>query len=196
MHAIEVHMQMHQIRHFLALCEECNFTRAAKWSGITQPSLTNAISALERESGGALFQRKQFIVLTALGHAIQPYLRRIAETTAHACEAAQAFRSGDCGDRPAAAGDAESRVHLGLTAGGGSNLSALGVDRPRAGPALWRRGRLKNSTTLAATVRHHAPRQAPLLNIRFSVLPPRPGFEPRSPPPPEDLLSRPLGPGP
>ena len=72
MHAIEVHMQMHQIRHFLALCEECNFTRAAKWSGITQPSLTNAISALERESGGALFQRKQFIVLTALGHAIQP----------------------------------------------------------------------------------------------------------------------------
>ena len=59
MHAIEVHMQMHQIRHFLALCEECNFTRAAKWSGITQPSLTNAISALERESGGALFQRKR-----------------------------------------------------------------------------------------------------------------------------------------
>jgi len=127
-------MQMHQIRYFLALCEECNFTRAAKRSGISQPSLTNAISALERELGGALFQRKPFIALTALGHAIQPYLRRIAETADHACEAAQAFRPGDaagkCRDRRTASGDAESRVHLGLTAGGGSNLSALGVDWP------------------------------------------------------------------
>jgi LysR family transcriptional regulator, hydrogen peroxide-inducible genes activator len=89
--AIGVPMQMHQIRYFLALCEECNFTRAAKRSGISQPSLTNAISALERELGGALFQRKPFIALTALGHAMQPYLRRIAETADHACEAAQAF---------------------------------------------------------------------------------------------------------
>jgi DNA-binding transcriptional LysR family regulator len=89
--AIGVHMQMHQIRYFLALCEECNFTRAAKRSGISQPSLTNAISALERELGGALFQRKPFIALTALGHAMQPYLRRIAETADHAREAAQAF---------------------------------------------------------------------------------------------------------
>jgi len=89
--AIGVHMQMHQIRYFLALCEECNFTRAAKRSGISQPSLTNAISALERELGGSLFQRKPFIALTALGHAMQPYLRRIAETADHACEAAQAF---------------------------------------------------------------------------------------------------------
>jgi LysR family transcriptional regulator, hydrogen peroxide-inducible genes activator len=84
-------MQMHQIRYFLALCEECNFTRAAKRSGISQPSLTNAISALERELGGALFQRKPFIALTALGHAMQPYLRRIAETADHARDAAQAF---------------------------------------------------------------------------------------------------------
>jgi DNA-binding transcriptional LysR family regulator len=51
-------MQMHQIRYFLALCEERNFTRAAKRSGISQPSLTSAISAFERELGGALFHRK------------------------------------------------------------------------------------------------------------------------------------------
>jgi LysR family transcriptional regulator, hydrogen peroxide-inducible genes activator len=84
-------MQMHQIRYFLALCEECNFTRAAKRSGISQPSLTNAISALERELGGALFQRKPSIALTTLGRTMQPYLRRIAETADHAHEAAQAF---------------------------------------------------------------------------------------------------------
>ena len=84
-------MQMHQIRYFLALCEEGNFTRAARRSGVSQPSLTNAIGALERELGGSLFQRRPFIALTALGHAMQPYLRRIAETADHALEAAQTF---------------------------------------------------------------------------------------------------------
>ena len=84
-------MQMHQIRYFLALCEERNFTRAAKRSGVAQPSLTNAILALERELGGRLFQRKPAIALTALGYAVQPYLSRIAQNADHARQAAQAM---------------------------------------------------------------------------------------------------------
>jgi len=84
-------MQMHQIRYFLALCEELSFTRAARRSGVSQPSLTNAIIALERELGGTLFQRKPLIALTALGHAILPYLSRIAQNVDHAREAAQAL---------------------------------------------------------------------------------------------------------
>ena len=82
-------MQMHQIRYFLALCEELSFTRAARRCGVSQPSLTNAIGALERELGGALFRRKPLIALTALGHAMQPYLERIAQNAEHAREAAQ-----------------------------------------------------------------------------------------------------------
>jgi transposase-like protein len=35
-------MEMHQIRYFLALCEERSFTRAGRQCGISQPSLTNA----------------------------------------------------------------------------------------------------------------------------------------------------------
>jgi len=84
-------MQMHQIRYFLALCEELSFTRAAKRSGVSQPSLTNAIGALERELGGTLFQRRPFIALTVLGRAMHPYLYRIAQTADHAREAAQAL---------------------------------------------------------------------------------------------------------
>src|SRR6516164_7928491 len=84
-------MEMQQIRYFLVLCEERSFTRAAKRCGISQPSLTNAIIGLERELGGALFQRKPLIALTALGRAIQPYLDRIAQNAAHAREAAQAL---------------------------------------------------------------------------------------------------------
>ena len=45
-------MELHQIRYFLALCEERSFTRAASGCGISQPSLTNAILRLEQELGG------------------------------------------------------------------------------------------------------------------------------------------------
>jgi LysR family transcriptional regulator, hydrogen peroxide-inducible genes activator len=82
-------MQMQQIRYFLTLCEERNFTRAARRCGVSQPSLTNAMIALERELGGALFQRRPEIALTVLGHAVHPYLQRIAENAEHARDAAQ-----------------------------------------------------------------------------------------------------------
>jgi len=39
-------MEMHQVRYFLALCEELNFTRAAERSNVAQPSLTRAIIAM------------------------------------------------------------------------------------------------------------------------------------------------------
>ena len=71
-------MEMHQIRYFLALCEVRSFTGAARRCCVAQPSLTNAIKALERELGGALFQRKPRVELTALGRAVRPYLREIA----------------------------------------------------------------------------------------------------------------------
>ncbi len=84
-------MQMHQIRYFLALCEERNFTHAAKRSGVSQPSMTNAISALEQELGGTLFQRRPLVALTALGHAMHPYLKSIAQNANHARETARAL---------------------------------------------------------------------------------------------------------
>jgi DNA-binding transcriptional LysR family regulator len=74
-------MQMHQIRYFLALCEERNFTRAARRSDVSQASLISGISALEEELGGPLFRRRPFVTLTTLGHAMLPYLKRIAEST-------------------------------------------------------------------------------------------------------------------
>ena len=88
-------MQMHQIRYFLALCEERNFTRAARRCGVSQPSLTNAISTLEEELGGALFQRsfrrRPLVALTPLGHALHPYLEHVAKNIDHAREVARAF---------------------------------------------------------------------------------------------------------
>src|SRR5439155_20882741 len=82
-------MQMHQIRYFLALCAERNFTRAARRSGVSQPSLTNAIAVLEKELGGALFNRRPAVALTALGNAVFPHFERIGEHAKHAAEVAR-----------------------------------------------------------------------------------------------------------
>jgi DNA-binding transcriptional LysR family regulator len=73
-------MDTNQVRYFLALCEEKNFTRAAERCGIAQPSVSNAIKRLEREFGGDLFHRtKNGAELSPLGVAIHPYLDQIDE---------------------------------------------------------------------------------------------------------------------
>ena len=84
-------VQMQQVHYFLTLCEELSFTRAARRCGISQPSLTSAIGALERELGGALFQRKPSIALTGLGRIVRPYLDEIVRNASHAREIARSF---------------------------------------------------------------------------------------------------------
>jgi LysR family transcriptional regulator, hydrogen peroxide-inducible genes activator len=71
-------MEMAQVRYFLALCEERNFTRAARCCGVAQPSLTKAIKTLETELGGPLFQRRpDGTVLTELGAKVEPFFAAI-----------------------------------------------------------------------------------------------------------------------
>jgi LysR family transcriptional regulator, hydrogen peroxide-inducible genes activator len=69
-------MEMHQVRYFLAVCENLSFTQAARKCHVTQPSLTRAIQLLEKEFGGFLFHRERSrIHLTELGRIVQPYLQ-------------------------------------------------------------------------------------------------------------------------
>jgi DNA-binding transcriptional LysR family regulator len=66
-------VDIRQIRYFVALCRELNFTRAARQCGVSQPSLSNGIKALEREFGGPLFERTP-TALTPLGRCVRPHL--------------------------------------------------------------------------------------------------------------------------
>jgi LysR family transcriptional regulator, hydrogen peroxide-inducible genes activator len=85
-------MKMHQVRYFLALYEQRSFVRAARDCGVSQPSLTNGIKALEREMGGDLFTRRPCISLTPLGSAVRPRLVRIIRDAERALETARIMR--------------------------------------------------------------------------------------------------------
>jgi len=85
-------MEMHQVRYFLTLCEELNFTRAAERCNVAQPALTRAIKQLEEEFGGLLFHRERARThLSELGQAVRPYLDEVRRQSQQAKELATSF---------------------------------------------------------------------------------------------------------
>jgi LysR family hydrogen peroxide-inducible transcriptional activator len=85
-------MEMHQVRYFLAVAEELNFTRAAEKCNVTQPSLTRAVKALEEELGGPLFHRERANThLSELGRMVRPHLQQIFDDSLKAKRLAQDF---------------------------------------------------------------------------------------------------------
>jgi len=70
-------MELRQIKYFLVLCQVGTFTRAAAISGISQPSLSNAIRRLEHELGRPLFDRGSPVRLSPLGEAVKPRFEAI-----------------------------------------------------------------------------------------------------------------------
>jgi DNA-binding transcriptional LysR family regulator len=89
-------MEMQQVRYFLALAKELNFTRAAEACNVTQPALTRAIKGLEEEFGGPLFSReRRNSHLTELGRTILPYVETIQAQSQAAIEKSRAYNSLD-----------------------------------------------------------------------------------------------------
>jgi len=83
---------MHQIRYFLAVAREGQFTRAARECRVSQPSLSRAIMQLESELGGPLFRRGPGPAqLTELGAMVEPFLSAILNTAQTAKSTARHF---------------------------------------------------------------------------------------------------------
>src|SRR5262245_36066687 len=70
-------MELQQIKYFLVLCKVGTFTRAAAISGISQPSLSNAIRRLEHELGRPLFDRGRPVRLSPFGEAVKAHFDAI-----------------------------------------------------------------------------------------------------------------------
>lgn len=67
-----------RIKVFLAVCEETNFTKAAKKLGISQPAVSQNIAEIERETGARLFERSRTsVTLTAEGKRFKEFANQI-----------------------------------------------------------------------------------------------------------------------
>ncbi|SJZ36196.1 DNA-binding transcriptional regulator, LysR family [Marinactinospora thermotolerans DSM 45154] len=91
-------MDARQLAYFLAIVDEGGFNRAARALHLAQPSLSQAVRALERDLGTPLFHRVgRRVVLTEAGHAmVEPareVLRGLAATRA-VVESVRRLRSG------------------------------------------------------------------------------------------------------
>lgn len=91
-------MEMHQVRYFLAVARQLNFTRAAEECHVAQPSLTRAIRQLEGELGGDLFRRERpQAQLTELGTRMLPLLKQCYDSAVNARSLASAIKRGEVG---------------------------------------------------------------------------------------------------
>lgn len=80
-------MQLQQLRYFVAVAEEGQFTRAAQRLGVAQPSVSAAIRDLERELGAPLLQRSRGAAsLSGAGEQFLPWARQALAD----CEAGRA----------------------------------------------------------------------------------------------------------
>jgi len=78
-------MEVHQLRYFVAVADEGNFSRAAQKVHVAQPSLSQQIQKLEAELGQPLFDRlPRAVVLTEAGKRFREFAQRILANLADA----------------------------------------------------------------------------------------------------------------
>ena len=68
-------MNLNQLHYFAKLAEVEHYTKAAEELSISQPSLSHAVSALEKEIGTRLFEKQgRGVVLTKYGKIFKEYV--------------------------------------------------------------------------------------------------------------------------
>jgi DNA-binding transcriptional LysR family regulator len=108
-------VELRHLRYFVAVAEERHFGRAAERSFVSQPSLSFAIKALERELGLQLLRRHpRGVELTDAGADLLPEARRTVRQADRVLETAARHRSGQTG-----------RLRVAFQAAGAGELSTL-----------------------------------------------------------------------
>ncbi len=109
-------MELRQLRHFLAICDNGSFRKAAESLNISQPALSASLRGLEAIAGGSLLDRgPRGARPTPLGLALQPYALAIMRDADRARRHVRSL-----------SGSEESQVFVGtLSALTASNLSEI-----------------------------------------------------------------------
>ncbi|MCH8010043.1 MAG: LysR family transcriptional regulator [Chloroflexi bacterium] len=91
-------MDLGQLEAYLQVAEHRNFSRAAEALGLTQPSVTARIQALERDLGESLFERNgRGVRLTEVGESFLPHVQRVLKALHDGKDAVQSLRKLELG---------------------------------------------------------------------------------------------------
>ena len=91
-------MELRHLRYFVAVAEECHFTRAANRLRIAQPALSRQIRDLEEELGCILLDRQaRNLTLTASGEALLKEARKLLGETERLKEVTKRAANGQTG---------------------------------------------------------------------------------------------------
>ncbi len=91
-------MDLRQLRYFIAVAEEKNFSRAAKRLHVSQPPLSTHVKTLEQDLGVRLLDRSnRGVVLTPAGQVFYDEIRGVFRRLEHARLKAQNAGQGDVG---------------------------------------------------------------------------------------------------
>ena len=93
-----MHLELRQLRYFIAVAEELHFGRAAQRLHMTQPPLSQTIQALEELLGGPLFLRnRRAVALTPAGAVLLPEARRMLLQASEMPELVRRAGAGEAG---------------------------------------------------------------------------------------------------
>lgn len=95
---MDIDFAIRQLRYFVAVAEELNFTRAAERLQIAQPPLSRQIQSLEQALGFMLLERtNRRVTLTAAGDVFLAECRQILNQVEHGVRVAQRVAQGEIG---------------------------------------------------------------------------------------------------
>ncbi|WP_218353190.1 hydrogen peroxide-inducible genes activator [Alteromonas lipotrueiana] len=87
---------LNQLRYFVTVAKQLNFRRAAHDLGVSQPTLTTQINALETQLGLTLFERSRSgTLLSAHGHALLYHAEQVLKANLHFHEVARNLSDGE-----------------------------------------------------------------------------------------------------
>lgn len=126
-------MELRQLRYFVTVVEEANFTRAAARLHLAQPGLSAQIRQLERELGQQLLDRTgRSVTLTPVGEAVLPFAQAALEAAGRITHTVDEFT-----------GLLRGHVRVGLISGAAAEaldvagvLAAFHQDHPQVGISL------------------------------------------------------------